>query len=99
MEILPRSGRKEGDTDDSGDLVSAMARLVLRHDEQLTALTTDLCYISYVRTDARSVLPELHAESKKHRATLAPAAPPRHAMTLKVIRQKTQKPYTMSETL
>ena len=67
--------------------MTAMARLVLCHDEQLMALTTDLGYISYVRTDAHSVLPELHEESKRHRAMLAPAALPRHAMTLKFFQE------------
>ncbi|CAE7405005.1 unnamed protein product [Symbiodinium necroappetens] len=79
-----KDGRPAGSAE-QGDLVTAMARLVHRHDEQLMALTTDLGYISYVRTDAHSVLPELHEESKRHRAMLAPAAPPRHAMTLKFL--------------
>ena len=45
--------RGEGKSSDAieDDLANPVARLVLRHDEQLLALTSDLCYISYVRTD------------------------------------------------
>ena len=80
--------RGEGKSSDAteDDLVNAVARLVLRHDEQLLALTSDLCYISYVRTDAHSVLQELHAESKRQRSLMAPTSPPRHALTLRFFR-------------
>ena len=80
--------RGEGKSSDANedDLVNAVARLVLRHDEQLLALTSDLCYISYVRTDGHSVLQELHAESKRQRSLMAPTSPPRHALTLRFFR-------------
>ncbi|CAE7418136.1 unnamed protein product, partial [Symbiodinium microadriaticum] len=46
------------------DLVNAVARLVLRHDEQLLALTSDLCFVSYVRTEGLGdVIARLEADS------------------------------------
>ncbi|OLQ12165.1 hypothetical protein AK812_SmicGene3975 [Symbiodinium microadriaticum] len=80
--------RGEGRSSDvnEDDLVNAVARLVLRHDEQLLALTSDLCFVSYVRTEGHSVLQELHAESKKQRGLMAPTSPPRHALTLRFFR-------------
>ena len=72
--------------DELVNLVNAVARLVQRHDEQLLALTSDLCYISYVRTDGHSVLQELHAESKRQRGLMAPTSPPRHVLTLRFFR-------------
>ena len=82
LSLLQDGKRVEGplprDKAKARTVVNVVKTEVHRHDEQLMALTTDLGYISYVRTDAHSVLPELHEESKRHRAMLAPAAPPRH---------------------
>ena len=81
-----RRGESRSSEVNEDDLVNAVARLVLRHDEQLLALTSDLCFVSYVRTEGHSVLQELHAESKKQRGLMAPASPPRHALTLRFFR-------------
>ena len=81
-----RRGESRSSDVNEDDLVNAVARLVLRHDEQLLALTSDLCFVSYVRTEGHSVLQELHAESKKQRGLMAPASPPRHALTLRFFR-------------
>ncbi|CAE7626364.1 Pol, partial [Symbiodinium necroappetens] len=61
-----KDGRSAGS--EESELVTAMAKLALRHDEHMTAL--DLCYVSYVRTDAHSVLPELYAESKRQKSLM-----------------------------
>ena len=40
-----------GSQDPTSSLVTAMARLLLRHDEQLVALTSEVTFVSYARTD------------------------------------------------
>ena len=42
-----------------------MARLLLRHDEQLVALTSEVTFISYARTDEHTVLPQLFSELRQ----------------------------------
>ena len=81
-----RRGGGQPSDDREDDLVNALARLVLRHDEQLLALTSDLCFVSFVRTGGHSVLHELHSESKRQRGLMAPTSPPRHALTLRFFR-------------
>ena len=38
------------DSGDANQLVNAMAALLLRHDEQLTALTSEVTFVSYAKT-------------------------------------------------
>ena len=90
-----REGQQSEATDDG--LVNAVARLVLRHDEQLLALTSDLCYISYVRTDGHSVLQELQEESKRQRSMMAPTSPPRHALTIRFVRALKERVVKVSQ--
>ena len=77
--------------------MNAVAKLVIRHDEQLLAMTSDLCYISYVRTEAHSVLQELHEESQRQRGMMAPQSPPRHAMTLRFFQALKQRVMKVSQ--
>jgi len=67
-------------------LVSALAKLVIRHDEQLLALSCDITFISYMKTDEHSILSLLHAE-KKRTQTNMPSIAPKTAMTLKMFRE------------
>ena len=67
-------------------LVSAMARLIIRHDEQILALSLDVSFVSYARTDQHSVLPQLFAESRRLKSTLS-AMPPKQAMAIRFFRE------------
>ena len=60
-------------------------------------MTSDLCYISYVRTEAHSVLQELHEESQRQRGMMAPQSPPRHAMTLRFFQALKQRVMKVSQ--
>ncbi|CAE7325549.1 unnamed protein product, partial [Symbiodinium microadriaticum] len=90
-----KDGKNSETTEDN--LVNAVAKLVIRHDEQLLAMTSDLCYISYVRTEAHSVLQELHEESQRQRGMMAPQSPPRHAMTLRFFQALKQRVMKVSQ--
>ena len=61
---------------DTTVLVSAMARLIIRHDEQVLALSSDVSFVSFARTDQHSVLPQLFAESRRLKSALS-ALPPK----------------------
>jgi len=67
-------------------LVSALAKLVIRHDEQLLALSCDITFISYMKTDEHSILSLLHAE-KRRSQTSVPYIAPTTAMTLRFFRE------------
>ena len=44
-------------------VVNAMARLLLRHDEQLTALTSEVTFVSYAKTEDHCAANSLCGES------------------------------------
>ena len=67
-------------------LVSALAKLVIRHDEQLLALSCDVTFISYMKTDEHSILPLLHAEKKRLQSDMSSIAP-KTALTLRMFRE------------
>ena len=63
-----------------------MARLIIRHDEQILALSSDVSFVSFARTDQHSVLPQLFAESRRLKSTLS-AMPPKQALAIKLFRE------------
>ena len=71
---------------DTTVLVSAMARLIIRHDEQILALSSDVSFVSFARTDQHSVLPQLFAESRRLKSALS-ALPPKQALAIKFFRE------------
>ena len=50
------------------DLIQSMAKLVLRHKGHINSLLSDIAYISYLRTDERTVVHELAACTKEWKA-------------------------------
>ena len=81
-----RGGRRErgneqdqgtaGSQDPTSSLVTAMARLLLRHDQQLVALTSEVTFVSYARTDEHTVLPQLFSELRQIQSSRS-LTPPR----------------------
>ena len=68
-----------GSQDPTSSLVTAMARLLLRHDEQLVALTSEVTFISYARTDEHTVLPQLFSELRQIHSSRS-LTPPRQVL-------------------
>ena len=91
-----RGGRRErgndqdqgtaGSQDPTSSLVTAMARLLLRHDEQLVALTSEVTFISYARTDEHTVLPQLFSELRQTQSSRS-LTPPRQVLTVRFFRE------------
>eukprot|EP00439_Symbiodinium_sp_Y106_P068320 s5033_g11.t1 len=67
---------------ESHELAKAMARLVLRHEEQINALASDVCFVSCAKTDEHSALPKLHMEHHSWKCQFAPANAPNYKMIL-----------------
>ena len=63
-----------------------MARLLLRHDEQLVALTSEVTFVSYARTDEHTVLPQLFSELRQIQSSRSPT-PPRQVLTVRFFRE------------
>ena len=92
-------GRGQPRNQDSGDatqLVNAMARLLLRHDEQLTALTSEVTFVSYAKTEDHSVLPILYAENRRLRSESS-LIPSRQAMTMRFFRELKERLIAISK--
>ena len=92
-------GRGQPRNQDSGDatqLVNAMARLLPRHDEQLTALTSEVTFVSYAKTEDHSVLPILYAENRRLRSESS-LIPPRQAMTMRFFRELKERLIAISK--
>ena len=75
-----------GSQDPTPSLVTAMARLLLRHDEQLVALTSEVTFISYARTDEHTVLPQLFSELRQIQSSRS-LTPPRQVLTVRFFRE------------
>ena len=75
-----------GTQDPTSSLVTAMARLLLRHDEHLVAMTSEVTFISYARTDEHTVLPQLFSELRQVHSS-GSSAPPRQALTMRFFRE------------
>eukprot|EP00439_Symbiodinium_sp_Y106_P016029 s9455_g2.t1 len=54
-----RGHPRNQDSGDANQLVNAMARLLLRHDEQLTALTSEVTFVSYAKTEGVNAMARL----------------------------------------
>ena len=92
-------GRGHPRSQDSGDahqLVNAMARLLLRHDEQLTALTSEVTFVSYAKTEGHSVLPILFAENRRLKSERS-LIPPRQALTMRFFRELKERLIAISK--
>ena len=75
-----------GSQDPTSSLVTAMARLLLRHDEQLVALTSEVTFVSYARTDEHTVLPQLFSELRQIQSSRS-LTPPRQVLTVRFFRE------------
>ena len=91
-----RARPRNQDSGDANQLVNAMARLLLRHDEQLTALTSEVTFVSYAKTEGHSVLPILFAENRRLKSESS-LIPPHQAMTMRFFRELKERLIAISK--
>ena len=58
-------GNQATDSNTDASLISAMAKLVLRHEDSLNSMLADIAYVSFMRTDNHSVIHTLAASSQE----------------------------------
>ena len=58
-------GSQASDATSDASLISVMAKLVLRHEDSLNSMLSDIAYVSYMRTDNHSVVHTLASSSQE----------------------------------